>query len=158
MWAFDCAQEPLCLFEAKYPNEPRPRKALESCEAWARGIIKMPEAKRAILDAHTVVKEIDDKEYIAISHAIGHAGATVHVETHALGLVFYELTAIVLNVGLEKCDLTVCKKISYYYERLLYWQENIDGLNVIWAKFLLDDTRPNKEKLLNDKRRTHIGL
>ena len=151
MWAFDCAQEPLALFEAKYPNELRPRKSLELCEVWARGIIKMPEAKRAILEAHAVAKEIDDKEYIAISHAIGHAGATVHVETHALGLVFYELTAIVINVGLEKCNLAVNKKISYYYERLLYWQENIDTLNVSWAKFLLDDTRPNKEKLLNEK-------
>jgi len=152
MWTFDCAQKPLSIFEEKYPNEPRLRRALELCEVWARGIIKMPEAKRAILDAHAVAKEIDDKEYIAIAHAIGHAGATVHVETHALGLVFYELTAIVLNVGLEKCDLAVNKKISYYYERLVYWQENIDAKNVSWAKFLLDDTRPNKEKLLNEKR------
>jgi hypothetical protein len=153
MWAFDCTQEPLSLFEGKYTNDLRPRKALELCEAWARGIIKMPDAKRAILDAHAVAKEIDDKVYIALAHAIGHACATVHVETHALGLVFYELTAIVLNVGLEKCDLAVNNKISYYYERLLYWQENIDGFNISWAKFLLDDTRPNKEKLLNEKRR-----
>ena len=98
----------------------------------------MLEAKRAILDSHAVAKEIDDKECIAISHAIGHAGATVHVETHALGLVFYELTAIVLKVGLEKCDIAVGKKISYYYERLLYWQENIDDINVSWAKFLME--------------------
>lgn len=136
MWALDCAQEPLTLFEAKYPNDRRPRKALELCEAWARGIIKMPEAKRAILGAHAVAKEIDDKEYIAISHAIGHAGATVHVGTHALGLVFYELTALVLHAGLEKCDLAVTRKIGYYYERLLYWQENIDTLDISWAKFL----------------------
>lgn len=32
----------------------------------------------------------------ALTHAIGHAGATVHVETYALGLPIYELTAIVL--------------------------------------------------------------
>jgi len=153
MWAFDCAKVPLALFEAKYPGELRPRKAMELCEAWARGTIKMPEAKRAILDAHKVAKEIDDKVYIALVHAIGHACATVHVETHALGLVFYELTAIVHEVGLEKCDSAVKEKISFYHERLLYWQESIDALKVSWAKFLLDDTRPNKEKLLNEKRR-----
>ena len=113
----------------------------------------MPEAKKAILDAHAVAKEINDREYIAITHAIGHACATVHVETHALGLAFYELTAIVFNVGLEKCDLVVSEKIRYYYNRLLYWQENIENLNVSWAKFLLDDTRPNKEKLLSEKRK-----
>lgn len=153
MWAFDCAQAPLALFEAKYPKELRPRKALELSEAWARGKIKMPEARRAILDAHKAAKEIEDKEYVALVHAIGHACATVHTETHALGLVFYELTAIVHRVGLEECDPAVKEKISYYCARLLYWQENIDGSDVTWAKFLLDDTRPNKEKLLNEKRR-----
>lgn len=158
MWALDCAQNPLSLFEAKYPNEHRLRRALELSEAWANGTIKMPEARRAIIDAHAVAKEMDDKEYIAISHAIGHAAATVHVETHALGLVFYELTSIVHKEGLKKCDLAVRKKINYYYERLIYWQNRIDTYTVNWAKFLLDDTRPNKEKLLNEKRRTAIGL
>jgi hypothetical protein len=127
--------------------------ALQLCESWARGIIKMPAAKIAILAVHAAAKELDDRVYIALAHAIGHAGATVHVETHALGLVFYELTAIVFDVGLEKCDLAVNEKINYYNERLLYWQENIDHLDVKWAKFLADDTRPNKEKILNEKRR-----
>ena len=136
MWAFDCAQEPLSFFEEKYPNNPRPRKALELCKAWASGKTKMPEAKSAILAVHTAAKEMDDKEFIAIAHAIGHACATVHVVSHALGLVFYELTAIVFRVGLEKCDLPVTQKIDYYEERLLYWQKNIDSGNVPWAKFL----------------------
>ena len=152
MWALDCAQVPLRLFEAKFPNEARPRIALDLCETWARGIIKMPEAKRAILDSHAVAEEIDDKECIAIAHAIGHAGATVHVETHALGLVFYELSSIVHRVGLEKCDSLIYEKIDYYYDRLLYWQEHTDLLEVTWAKFLLDDTRENKEKMLKEKR------
>lgn len=86
-------------FEAKYPDERRPRTCLELCEAWARGKIKMPTAKQGILDSHAVAKEIDDSEYAALCHAIGHAGATVHVETHALGLPIYELTAIVLKYG-----------------------------------------------------------
>ncbi|MDD2377590.1 MAG: hypothetical protein PHE05_02010 [Bacilli bacterium] len=154
MWALDSAKLPLTLFEENYPNEDRPRKALELCEEWARGTIKMPAAKRAILDAHAVAKEIDDKVYIALVHAIGHAGATVHVETHALGLVLYELTALVYNIGLENCELPIHEKINYYYNRLLYWQEKIDSLNVTWAKFLFDDTRPNKEKLLNEKRKS----
>ncbi|MGV8906991.1 MAG: putative immunity protein [Acetobacterium sp.] len=157
MWAFDCVQIPLAVFEEKYPNEYRPRKALELCKDWAKGIIKMAIAKRAILEAHAVANEIDDKEYVALVHAIGQGVSTVHVETHALGLVFYELSAIVFNVGLENCNAVISKKISYYYERLLYWQESIDKLNVKWADFLLDDTRPNKEKLLNQKRRNCTG-
>jgi hypothetical protein len=153
MWALDCAKVPLKQFEAKYPDERRPRICLELCENWARGRIKMPIAKRAILESHAVAKEINDSEYGALCHAIGHAGATIHVETHALGLAFYELTAIVLKYGKDNFQKPVSEKISYYLSRLLYWQENTDKFGLDWEGFLLDDTRPNKEKLLSDKRK-----
>ena len=152
LWALDCAQTTLAQFEAKYPNELRPRTALDLCQAWSRGEIKMPMAKRAILDSHAVAKEIDD-EYGALAHAIGHAGATVHVETHALGLAIYELTAIVLKYGKDEFQRPVSEKIDFYCQRLLYWQENTDKLGYVWADFLADDSRDNKEEILNEKRK-----
>ena len=158
MWAFECANIPLGLFEEKYPKEHRPRVALEMCKAWAKGEVKMAVAKKSILDTHAVAKEIEDDVYIALCHAIGHAGATVHVETHALGLVLYELTAIVFVNSKDDFDLVVNEKIDYYFYRLLYWQSNIDTLDISWAKFLLEDTRPNKEKLLNEKSHIRRGL
>ena len=153
MWAFDCVRAPIEMLKERYPDEARPGRALELAEAWARGNVKMPEARRAILDAHAAAKEMEDRADIALAHAVGHACATVHVETHALGLVFYELTAVVLRAGLESYESAVEEKLRYYYDRLLYWQENIDKIQVSWAKFLLDDARPNKEKVLNEKRR-----
>lgn len=153
MWALNCAKVPLEQFEAEYPDEHRPRTCLELCEDWARGKVKMPIAKKAILDSHTVAKEINDSEYGALCHAIGHAGATVHVETHALGLSFYELTSIVLKYGKDDFPKPVTEKIDYYYDRLLYWEENTDKLGLNWADFLLDDTRPNKERSLSEKRK-----
>lgn len=155
LWAFDCAQLPLERLESKYPKEQRPRAAVEECRAWAEAHIKMMPAKRAILEAHAAAKEIDDPAAAALCHAVGHAGATVHVETHALGLVFYELTAIVLE-NRNNYDAAVLDKIKYYHDRLLYWQEHTDGSNRTWAHFLLDDSRPNKEKLLAKKRRQFI--
>lgn len=152
MWALECAKAPLAQFEEKYPDEARPRAALELSEAWARGKVKMPVARRAILDAHAVAKEVADPAYGALCHAIGHAGASVHVETHALGLPFYELTALVRMGGMDGYQKRVLEKIDFYCARLLYWQENIDTLDVEWARFLLDDNRPNKEKLLSEKR------
>ena len=137
MWALDCAKLPLEQFEAKYPDERRPRICLELCEAWARGKIKMPTAKKAILNSHAAAKEINDSEYGALCHAIGHAGATVHVGTHALGLPMYELTSIVLRYGKDNFLIPVSEKINYYYKRLLYWQENTDKLKLDWADFLL---------------------
>lgn len=102
----------------------------------------MPIAKRAILDAHAVAKEIDDNVYGALCHAIGHAGATVHVETHALGLPFYELTSLVLKFGKDEYQKQVYEKINYYYQRLIYWQENIDKIDFEWVGFLMDDFKP----------------
>ncbi|WP_431802335.1 putative immunity protein [Halobacillus andaensis] len=145
MWALDCAKQPLEQFEAKYPDERRPRVCLELCEEWAKGLIKMPMAQKAILASHAVAKEIDDREYGALSQAIGHAGATVHVETHALGLPIYELTAIVNKYGIDDFSEPVREKIIYYYNRLLYWHENTDKHEREWAVFLLDEHKHNSD-------------
>ena len=77
----------------------------------------------------------------------------MHVETHALGLPIYELTAIVLKYGINDFPKPVNEKINYYYNRLLYWQENTDKFGLPWACFLLNDTSPNKEILLNEKQK-----
>ncbi len=151
MWALDCAKITLEQFESKYSGEKRPRICLELCEEWARGKIKMPAAKKAILASHATAKDIDDPAYSALCHAIGHAGATVHVETHAMGLVFYELTAIVLKCGKKGYEKRVTHKIKFYHERLIYCRDNVDKFDFTWAGFLLDETKPNKEKLLSEK-------
>lgn len=145
MWVLDCAKLPLQQFESKYFHEHRPGLCLEACESWARGKIKMPEAKRAILGSHKVAKEIDDAGYGALCHAIGHAGATVHVKTHALGLPIYELTSLVLKYGQDDFPIHISEKINYYHSRLQRWQDNIDKYEFKWADFLLKDTNSNKK-------------
>lgn len=144
LWALDCAKVPLAQFEEKYPYEHRPRKALKLSEAWSRGEIKMPAARRAILDAHAVAKELEDRSYAALCHGIGHAGATVHVGTHALGLPLYELTSLVLRCGKEEYQKQVQEKIIWYCDRLLYWQDRIDQLDLEWADFLMHDGSSKK--------------
>jgi len=139
MWALDCARQTLKHFEEKYPDEARPGKCLEICEAWARGDVKMQTAKRAILDAHAAARDIDDSEYSALCHAIGHAGAAVHSGKHALGLPLYELSAIVFRYGKDGFAGPVTEKIDYYHDRMLYWQENTDKLGLEWAGFLTNE-------------------
>ena len=72
---------------------------------------ELPEAKRAILDCHAVCKEIDDEYYIALCHSIGQGISTVHVETHALGLPFYETAENVLFEALEKPNISGIYKL-----------------------------------------------
>jgi len=151
LWAFDCAQDALNQLEACYYDDPRPREAVALCWQWAQGAIKMPLARRAILALHAMAKEVDNAVDAALCHALGHACATVHVETHAIGLPVYELTALVRNLGLGNSEQAVLDKAAHYRQRLAYWQEMIYQHPGPWAGFLMDDEAPNKERLLWEK-------
>ncbi|MDD3398745.1 MAG: hypothetical protein PHW93_04020 [Candidatus Methanomethylophilaceae archaeon] len=136
-WALDCAQHPLQEFEARYPSEARPRRCLELCRDWAQGKVKMPVAKRAILDCHAVAQDLRNPEHEALCHAIAQGASTVHVRGHALGLPIYELTAIVIRLGGQDYQGAVQEKADWYLERLRYWESHVDDLGWRWAPFLL---------------------
>lgn len=137
LWAFDCSRHTLDKFEKKYPNEKRPRNCYEKSLEWSYGNIKMPEAKKAILECHRVAKEINDPVYSAYCHGIAQACSTVHVKEHAFGLVIYELTAMVLENGREKYENQVTEQIKHYLNRLLFFRDNKIDSNRKWAKFLM---------------------
>lgn len=135
LWAFDCVKVPLALLEAKYPNEQRPRIAVELCKQWAEGKIKMPVAKKAILECHQVSKEVEDIYYASLCHAIGQAVSSVHVQTHAIGLSIYELSSIVF-LNQENAKPILEDKLRYYYQKLQYYEQHFEEIETIWAPFL----------------------
>ena len=47
VWAADCAEHVLHLFEQERPDDGRPRRAIEHARAWARGEVRMTEARAA---------------------------------------------------------------------------------------------------------------
>jgi immunity protein 5 of polymorphic toxin system len=52
LWAADCIVHVLRLFEKNYPEDDRPRNAVEAGRAWARGEIATSEARAAAFAAH----------------------------------------------------------------------------------------------------------
>lgn len=136
LWALSLAEESVELLEQRYPEECRPRIALEAARLWAAGKSKMREAQRRILDCHAVAKEIRSREDIALCHAVGQACAVVHTEGHALGYPIYELTAIVLREGLERAKRPVKDRCRVYMERLLWAAEEEQNSSGPWAGFL----------------------
>jgi len=152
-WALDCAARPLAFFEERIPAELRPREATIVSRMWAEGEIKMPLARRAILQAHAAAGEAGKRDAIAeaAARAVGHACATVHTETHALGLVFYWLTAVVRQCAPEERETRESEDLIWFMERLLYWRDHIEDWNAPWANFLLREA-PNKEKLLHERK------
>ena len=137
LWALDFAAESVAKLEEKYPDENRPREALEAARAWATGMIKMRPAQRKILDCHAFAKEIDSREDIALCHAVGQACAVVHTAGHAIGYPMYELSAIVYRLGIESCAEAVEQRKQEYIKKIFYWNEHIGDNEGEWAYFML---------------------
>lgn len=153
MWAIDCAEHILPIFENKYPKDNRPREVLLAAKSWAHGHIKMPAAKKAAHATHNAATAVAEKDpaACAAARAVGHAVGAVHVETHAIGVVMYGITAFVCSSEKEVVDAVIPRECKWFYDRLLYWEKNIYNLDITWASFLLRDNVPNKEKLLRQK-------
>ena len=151
LWALECVQYPVATLKERYPADTRPEAAVCLSAQWAAGHVKMPAAKRAILQVHAMAKELSNPADIALCHAVGQACSTVHVETHAIGLPLYELTALVRECGIEDCKAALSEKIAQYVSCLYACADKANSPARQWAAFLLDDTRPNKEQLLWEK-------
>lgn len=92
IWAADCAQHVLHLFEAQSQDD-RPRRAIEQAHAWVRGEIKMAEARTAAFAAHAAAREVTGAAREA-ARAAGQAVAVAHVAAHELGAAAYAIRAV----------------------------------------------------------------
>jgi hypothetical protein len=95
VWACDCAERALPYFENKYPQDNRPRRAIEAGRAWVNsGVFKMAHIRKIALAAHAAAREVkDDNAARSAARAAGHALATAHVPTHAVAAAIYAATA-----------------------------------------------------------------
>jgi hypothetical protein len=93
-WAADCAEHVLPLFTAKYPEDNRPRRAIETARAWSRGEASVGEAREAAFAAHAAARSASDGAARAVARAAGHAAATAHMADHELGAAAYAIRAV----------------------------------------------------------------
>jgi Imm-5 like putative immunity protein len=92
VWAADCAEHVLPYFEQARPGDDRPRRAIEQGRAWARGEVKMTQARMAAFAANAAAREVSGAAREA-AHAAGQAGAVGHVAAHELGAAAYAIKA-----------------------------------------------------------------
>ncbi|HUN22220.1 MAG TPA: hypothetical protein PK299_03695 [Anaerolineales bacterium] len=93
MWAADCAQHVLHLFEEIHPNDERPRRAIEAARDWAQGRITMSQSKAAGGHAMASARNLKGaSRYVA--YAAGQAGVVAHVAAHELGAAAYAIKAM----------------------------------------------------------------
>lgn len=139
LWAFKFVRELGNSIQDFFLNDERIDKTISLCESWAKGDIKMLRAKKAILEVHAMAKETPNPIVIAKLHAIGQGLSTIHVKTHATGLLFYVLTAIVLEYGIDKFEGFTTKRINEYMDILKEFSKEINRTYLKWASFLMKD-------------------
>lgn len=92
LWAAECAEHVLRFFEDVRPDDDRPRRAIEQARAWARGEVRMTEARTAAGHAMGAARDLRGAAREA-AYAAGQAAAVAHVAAHELGAAAYAIRA-----------------------------------------------------------------
>jgi len=102
LWAADCAERVLSYLESEHPTDGRPGKAIEGARAWARGELRVCEARSAALAAHAAARGVEDAAARAAARAAGYAAATAHVADHARAAAAYAVRVVGCAAGEAK--------------------------------------------------------
>ncbi len=93
LWAADCAERVLGLFEAEAPGDDRPRQAIARTRAFGRGELDVAEEIRRRFINGGAAREVSSPAAVAAARAAGQAAAVVHMGAHALGAAAYAAKA-----------------------------------------------------------------
>lgn len=93
LWAGACADHVLHLFESARPEDPRPRQAIDDARAWARGEVKMMQARATGGHAMAAARNLLGAPRHA-AFAAGQAAVVAHVAQHELGAAAYAIKAV----------------------------------------------------------------
>jgi hypothetical protein len=121
IWAIDCAERVLPYFEEQYPEDQRPRNAIETLQTWIdTGVFKMAVIRQASLASHAAAREVgEDNAARSAARAAGQAVATAHVPTHSIGAAIYALQAVHRATSAAEVDTAVAQERDWQYQHLL---------------------------------------
>ena len=94
LWAAECAEHVLPLFEAERPDDLRPRAAIEAARTWAAGGAAMMATRAMGGHAMGAARDLRGAPRFA-AYAAGQAAVVAHVAEHDLGAAAYAIKAAV---------------------------------------------------------------
>lgn len=105
LWAADCAERALPVFEAKAPDDARPREAIRATRAFVGSGIRTADLRKVAWAALAAAREVDDPAAAAAARAASaaagaaytHPIATPHQINHVLGPAAYGALASALG-------------------------------------------------------------
>jgi hypothetical protein len=98
LWAADCAEHVLDLFERARPGDDRVRRAIELGREWTRGAVSMMDSRNGAFAANAAAREVTGADREA-AHAAGQSAAVPHVAAHELGAAAYAIRAVRAAAG-----------------------------------------------------------
>ena len=93
LWAAECAEDVLDLFERARPADDRPRRAIALGRAWVRGEARMTEARTSAGHANGAARDLAGAPRFA-AYAAAQAANVAHVAAHDLGAAAYAIKAV----------------------------------------------------------------
>ena len=141
LWAADCAERVLRLFERKAPSDIRPREAIEGIRIFGRGGKRTVQLRSLALAALAAAREVGDPSAAASARAAGFAAATAYTKAlsaphhakHALGPAVYAAWARELaaaespGVGEEEINWAIDHALPAVREIVCRWPARAAG-------------------------------
>lgn len=143
LWAADCAEHVLPTFETQYPDDNRPRQALEAGRAWVRmasgnsrngleflgesgssldspagSVVTVTQVREAAFAAHAAAREAKGPAACAAARSAGHAAATAHVAGHARHAAAYAVKAVAYAAVPTDADAAATKEREWQVRHL----------------------------------------
>ncbi|WP_086472543.1 putative immunity protein [Plantibacter elymi (nom. nud.)] len=100
LWAANCAERALPIFEQQRPGDDRPRAAIAALRAWERGELPMTACRTAAFAAHAAARDATETgafAAVAAARAAGQACAVAHMFDHAPHAATYAAKAVGLG-------------------------------------------------------------
>ncbi|MGN6127680.1 MAG: putative immunity protein [Humibacter sp.] len=96
LWAADCAERVLALFEAEAPDDGRVRDGIERARAFGRSELDAAGEIRRRFVAGRAINSVKSPAARAAAQAAGQASGVAHMGAHALGAAAYAAKASAL--------------------------------------------------------------
>lgn len=114
LWAADCAERVLPLFEAEAPSDGRPADAIARARAFGRGELDAAGQIRQRFVAGRAASAVASPAAVAAARSAAQASGVAHMGAHALGAAAYAAKA----AGLGASDDAVDAEISWQLDHM----------------------------------------
>lgn len=114
LWAADCAERVLPLFEAEAPSDGRPADAIARARAFGRGELDAAGQIRQRFVAGRAASAVASSAAVAAARSAAQASGVAHMGAHALGAAAYAAKA----AGLGASDDAVDAEISWQLDHM----------------------------------------